>query len=162
MIVPSVPKSLQLKMYGVSASRIVASFPTAPFSKRRVADDDRVELEVVVHPLCGGERGNLDDLTAHEAQDVDRMASAAEERAAALGLGDERPVPGIDVLQRMPVVGLAIDEVAEDAVGDELLDGLELRVPAQDEAGHRLDARLRDRVPDRERVVERHARPASR
>ena len=126
-IVPSVPNSLQLKMYGVSASRIVASLPTAPFSKRRRRRHDRVELEVVVHALCGREGGDLDDLAADEAEDVDRVAAAAEERAAALGLGDERPVAGIDVLQRMPVVGLAVDEVAEDAVRDQLLDGLELR-----------------------------------
>ena len=78
------------------------------------------------------------------------MAAAAEERAAALGLGDERPVTGIDVLQRMPVVGLAVDQVAEDAVRDQPLDGLELGIPAQDEARDRRDAGLRDRVADRE------------
>src|SRR5690349_13496522 len=57
----------------------------------------------------------------------------------------------------MPVVRLPVEEIADDAVGDQLLDGHELRVPAQYEAGDGLDPRPRDRVANGERVLERHS-----
>ena len=125
-------------------------------------DDARVVLEVLVHALRGRERRHLDDLAAEVAEDVDRVAAAADDGAPGPVLRHERRVAGVGRLERVPVVGLAVDEVAEDAVGDQLLDGQELRVPAQHEARHGLHAGLGDRVADRERVVERRARPASR
>ena len=76
MIVPSVPNSLQLKMYGRVGLEDRGELSDGAVLEAQGRRHDRVEFEVVVHPLCGGEGGNLDDLTADEAQDVDRVASA--------------------------------------------------------------------------------------
>src|SRR5437016_469651 len=76
------------------------------------------------------------------------MAPGGDEGAVPQLLGECPEIARILALHRVPVVGFGVHQVAKDAVGDELFDGFELRIPTQYERGYALDITLGDRAVD--------------
>src|SRR5262249_36993496 len=88
------------------------------------------------------------DLAAQESQDVGSMTACREEGAPPALFGDIRGITRVDFLERVPVVGFAIDEIAKHAIFDQLPHRLELWVPAQHKAGNGLYTGFGDSIAD--------------
>ena len=104
-----------------------------------------------VRLLVVGEGRDLDNVAAHQvAGHVYGMAAAGEKRAHRV-MPAVAPTSGVARLDDIvPVVGLDEKRLAKRAIGDERLDRLDQRVPAQNKAHHgthtgRLDRRLHSR-----------------
>ena len=115
---------------GVEDGRELADRAVLEFE---ACDDDGVVLVVEVLLGAGAEGGHLGDLAREVTDRVGGVAAGGDEGAAAVLLADGPGVAGVLLFERMPVVGLGVDHLAEHAVGLHLLHGLELGVPAEDE-----------------------------
>ena len=117
-------------------------------------DGHHVGVELEEPLLVVREGRDLDDLPAGEPADgVHGVASAQEHGASAGFLGVTPVEAGPPAAQAVPVVDLDVKQIAHGPGGQQGLEVLKQRVPAEDEADDALDAGVGYRVPQRPVLV---------